>query len=90
MKDNVLNLQALDAKRVRREGAKIRHVRRRLELAQVVKIGCGQGLWDYVYYSMKMMSVALVSICTYSKNKYTLVQQPSCSCRSIDSPAVSW
>jgi len=38
---------------------------------------------------MKMMSVALVHICSYSKKKYTLVQQPSCSCLGIGSPAVS-
>ena len=36
-----------------------------------------------------MMSVALVYICSYSKNKYTLVQQPSFSCLAIGSPAVS-
>ena len=36
-----------------------------------------------------MMSVALVYICSYSKNKYTLVQQPSFSCLGIGSPAVS-
>jgi hypothetical protein len=41
MQDTVVNLQALDAKRARREGAKIRHVRRRLELAQVSNKGCG-------------------------------------------------
>ena len=36
-----------------------------------------------------MMSVALVHICSYSKNKYILVQQPSISCLGIGSPAVS-
>ena len=36
-----------------------------------------------------MMSVALVYICSYSKNKYKLVQQPSFSCLGIASPAVS-
>ena len=35
MKDDVLHLQALDTKRARRVEAKIGHVRRRLELAQV-------------------------------------------------------
>jgi hypothetical protein len=89
MKDNVFNLQALDTKRARREGAKIGHVRRRLELAQVCKKGFGQRFWDYLCQGMKMMSVALVYIFTYSKNKYTLVQQPLCSCLGIGSPEVS-
>ena len=47
MKDAVLNLQALDTKRARREEAKLGHVRRRLELAQVqCKIGFGKCFWD--------------------------------------------
>jgi hypothetical protein len=89
MQDTVLNLQAQDAKRARREGAKIRHVRRRLELAQVCNKGCQKGLWGCLYPGMKMMSVALVHIFSYSKNKCTLVQQPSFSCLGIGSPAVS-
>ncbi len=36
-----------------------------------------------------MMSVVLVYICSYSKNKYILVQQPLFSCLGIGSPAVS-
>jgi hypothetical protein len=35
MKENVLHLEVRDALRARREGAKMLHVRRRLELAQV-------------------------------------------------------
>jgi hypothetical protein len=46
-------------------------------------------MWDSLYRGMKMMSVALMYICSYRKNKYTFVQQPSISCLGIGSPAVS-